>query len=112
VPGGGNEKNPPGRQTVQGDSASNRSSPSRLISHFVVHVWLITGGFVALAIPAILLSLAAHYLKRLPVAPLVVNVLYGIHYLLFGLDTVMFGAYLAASSLSAVRELAHYVKSL
>jgi hypothetical protein len=97
---------------VQGAASLARPSLAKLVGHFVGHVWLGTVGFIAIAIPAVSLSLAAHYLQYLPVSPLIVNVLYDIHYLLFGLDAVMFAAYLAASTLSAVKELARYVKSL
>jgi hypothetical protein len=97
---------------VQGDSAPEQLSLSRLIGHFVGHVWLGTGGFIALAIPAILLSLAAHYLEKTVVSPIVIDVLLSLHYLLLFVDAGMFVAYIAVSIYDAVRELTRYVKSL
>jgi hypothetical protein len=47
---------------VQGDGGAERPKLSSLIGHFVGHVFLGTVAFIALAIPAILLSIAAHYL--------------------------------------------------
>jgi hypothetical protein len=71
-----------------------------------------TVGFVALAIPAVLLSIAAHYLTLLPVSPVVVEVLLGVHYSLLAVDTLMFAAYILVSIYGAAKELIHYVKGL
>jgi hypothetical protein len=45
-----------------------RPKLSNLIGHFVGHVFLGTIGFLALAIPAISLSIAAHYLSEIQVS--------------------------------------------
>jgi hypothetical protein len=53
---------------LQGENASGRPKLSHLIGHFVGHVVLGTVGFITLAIPAVLLSVAAHYVILIPVS--------------------------------------------
>jgi hypothetical protein len=95
---------------LPGDEGPRRLTLSRLIIHFVTHVWLGTTGFVALAIPAILLSLAAHYLEQTPVSSFVIDILLGIYYSLLIIDTVMFAAYILVSICDALKELARYLR--
>ena len=97
---------------MQGNGGPGRPKLSSLIGHFVGHVALGTLGFVALAIPAIILSIAAHYLAETPVSTFVINVLLFIHYSLLVIDTVMFAAYVLVSIYDAVKELIRYVKGL
>jgi hypothetical protein len=97
---------------VQGDGGPTQPKLSSLIGHFVGHVCLGSVGFIALAIPAILFSLAAHYLAEIPVSPLVIQVFLWIHYSLLLIDTGMFAAYISASIYGAVKELIRYVKGL
>ena len=97
---------------MQGDNGPEAPRLSALIGHFVGHIWLGTLGFVALAIPAILLSLAAHYLEQTAVSAFVIDVLLGIHYSLLVIDTVMFAAYIVVSIYHAATELVRYVKGL
>jgi hypothetical protein len=77
---------------MQGDGGPVRPKLSNLIGHFVGHVSLGAVGFVALAIPAIIFSLAAHYLAEIPVSSIVITLLLGITYFLLGVDTLVFGA--------------------
>jgi hypothetical protein len=86
---------------VRGDAEPEGPSLARLIGHFVGHVCLGTVGFVALAIPAILLSLAAHYFEQTPVSIFVINILLTVHYSLLVIDTGMFAAYILVSIYSA-----------
>jgi hypothetical protein len=67
-------------QGLQSETGTDGLNLSQLIGHFVGRVVLGTVGFVALAIPAVLLSVAAHYLSLWPVSPPVVNVLLWVHY--------------------------------
>jgi hypothetical protein len=97
---------------VRGDGGPERPKLSSLIGRFVGHVWLGAVGFVALAIPAILFSLAAHYLAEIPVSALVIEVFLGIHYSLLIVDTLMFAAYILVSIYGAAKELIRYVKGL
>jgi hypothetical protein len=97
---------------MQGDSGAVPLKLSTLIGHFVGHVFLGTAGFIALAIPAIIFSLSAHYLSETYVSGLVIDILLGIHYLLLGIDTVVFVAYILVSVYAAGRELTRYVKGL
>jgi hypothetical protein len=97
---------------VQADGGPTLPKLSSLIGHFVGHVCLGSVGFIALAIPAILFSLSAHYLAKIPVSPLVIYVFLWIHYSLLVIDTGMFAAYIAVSIYGAVKELKRYVKGL
>ena len=97
---------------MQGDGGPGQPKLSSLIGHFVGHVSLGAVGFIALAIPAILFSLAAHYLQEIPVSPLVIDVFLGIHYSLLVIDTGMFAAYILVSIYGAAKELIRYVKGL
>lgn len=97
---------------MQGNGSPEQPKFSTLIGHFVGHVCLGSVGFIVLAIPAILFSLAAHYLDQLPVSPIIVNVFLGIHYVLLIIDTGMFAAYISVSVYDAARELIRYVKGL
>jgi hypothetical protein len=69
-------------------------------------------GFATLAVPAILFSLAAHYLANIPVSPFVVKVFLWIHYSLIVVDAGMFAAYILVSIYSAGKELYRYVRDL
>lgn len=86
--------------------------PSGLISHFVGHVCLGALGFIVLAVPAILFSLAAHYLGQIPVSTMVIDVFLGLHYFLLAVDTAYFSAYIMVSIYGAVKELIRYAKGL
>jgi hypothetical protein len=97
---------------VQGNGGSGHPKLSTLIGHFVGHVALGTLGFIALAIPAVLLSMAAHYLTETGASVFVIDVLLGIHYFLLVVDTVMFTAYISVTIYDAARELTRYVKGL
>jgi hypothetical protein len=97
---------------VQGGNGGEGPKLSVLIGHFVGHVCLGTVGFIALAIPAIVLSIAAHYLKATPVSQFVVDVLLWVHYSLLVVDTLMFAAYILVSIYDAAKELVRYVKGL
>jgi len=97
---------------VQGDGGPGQLKLSSLISHFVGHVCLGAAGFVALAIPAILFSLAAHYLEQIPVSWLVIHVFLGIHYFLLIVDSIMFTAYIFVSIYGAAKELIRYKRGL
>jgi hypothetical protein len=99
-------------QRLQGENETGGPKLSRLIGHFVGHVVLGTVGFVALAIPAVLLSAAAHYLDMLPVSRIVVEVLLWVHYSLLVVDTGMFAAYILVSIYGAAKELIRYVMGL
>jgi hypothetical protein len=96
---------------VQGEGGS-ALKPSGLISHFVGHVCLGALGFIVLAIPAILFSLAAHYLEQTPVSTMVIDVFLGLHYFLLAVDTAYFSAYIVVSVYDAVKELIRYAKGL
>jgi hypothetical protein len=97
---------------VQGEDGAGQPKLSRLIGHFVGHVALGTLGFVAVAIPAVCLSIAAHYLAWVPVSPFVIEVLVWVHYSLLVVDTIMFAAYILASIYGAAKELLRYVRGL
>jgi hypothetical protein len=97
---------------VQSDGVPDRPKPSNLTGHFVGHVLFGAVGFVALAIPAVLFSIAAHYLATLPVSTLIINVLIGAHYVLFAIDIAYFGTYIIISVYGAAKELIRYAKSL
>jgi hypothetical protein len=97
---------------VQGDGGAGRPKLSSLIGHFVGHVFLGTVAFVALAIPAVLLSIAAHYLSEIPVSVLVINILLGLHYFLLVIDALTFVAYILVSVYDAGKQLVRYVKGL
>jgi hypothetical protein len=97
---------------VQGENGAGRPKLSHLIGHFVGHVALGTLGFIVLAIPAVCLSFAAHYLAEVPVSPFVIEVLLWVHYSLLVIDTIMFAAYVLASVYGAVKELIRYVRGL
>lgn len=88
------------------------SKSSNLIGHFVGHVLFGALGFAVLAVPAILFSIAAHYLVALPVSSFIINVLIGAHYLLFAIDTAYFAAYIMISVYGAAKELIRYAKDL
>lgn len=94
------------------DGGPARPRLSTLIGNFVGHVALGTLGFVALAVPAVLLSIAAHYAPEFHVSKFVINVLLGIHYSLLVIDTGMFAAYMLVSIYHALKELYRYVKGL
>ncbi len=96
----------------QSTSDAVRPKMSSLLGHFVGHVFLGTVGFIALAIPPILLSLAVYYLKETYVSETVISVLLGLHYFLLGVDALVFVAYILVSLYDAAKELIRYVKSL
>lgn len=96
---------------MQTEGGPEQPKLATLIGHFVGHVCLGTVGFVALAIPAILLSLAAHYLEQTPVSLFVIDVLLGIHYFLLSVDSVVFAAYILVSIYEAAKELLRFVGS-
>lgn len=94
-------------------AATVRPTMSSLVGHFVGHVFLGTVGFVVLAIPPILLSIAAYSLKETThVSETVFSVLVDVHYFLLGVDTLVFVAYILVSMYGAAIELCRYVKSL
>jgi hypothetical protein len=97
---------------VQGDGVPGRPKLSTLIGHFVGHVCLGAVGFLVLAVPAILFSLAAHYLEQIPVSAVVIHVFLWIHYSLLIVDALMFVAYILVSLYAAAKELIRYVKGL
>jgi hypothetical protein len=97
---------------VQGENGAGQPKLSHLIGHFVGHVALGTLGFVVLAIPAVCLSVAAHYLAEVPVSPFVIEILLGVHYSLLVIDTAMFAAYILVSIYGAAKELLRYAKGL
>jgi hypothetical protein len=97
---------------VQGGDEQARPKPSSLIFYFVGHVWLGAIGFIALAIPAVFLSISAHYLEIFPVSPFVVDVLLGIHYLLLVVDATYFVYYIMVSTYDALRKLTRYMRGL
>jgi hypothetical protein len=90
-----------------------RPAPSQLfaqIGRFAGHVFCGTVGFVILALPAITLSLAAHYLAQTFVSEGVILVLLWLHYFLLGVDALMFVAYILVSIYAAVIELIRFVR--
>jgi hypothetical protein len=97
---------------VQGADGAGQPKLSHLIGHFVGHVALGTLGFVVLAIPAVCLSIAAHYLAEVPVSRFVIEVLLWVHYSLLVIDTIMFAAYILVSTYGAAKELFRYVRGL
>src|SRR4051794_29767115 len=82
---------------VQRENGAGQPKLSDLIGHFAGHVMAGTLGFIVLAIPASCLSIAAHYLAELPVSTFVTEVLLWLHFFLFGVDTIMFVAYILVS---------------
>lgn len=100
------------RCAVQGGDRLERANLSRLIGHFVGHVCLGVVGFIALAIPAILLSIAAHYLQQIAVSAVVIQILLAIHYILIVIDTIMFAAYMTVAIYDAAKELVQYARDL
>jgi hypothetical protein len=97
---------------VQGESGAGQPKLSHLIGHFVGHVALGMLGFIVLAIPAVCLSIAAHYLAEAPVSRFVIEVLLWVHYSLLIVDTVMFAAYILVSIYGATKELIRYARGL
>jgi hypothetical protein len=97
---------------VQGENGAGQPKLSYLIGHFVGHVALGTLGFIVLAIPAVCLSIAAHYLAEVPVSQFVIEVLLLVHYSLLIIDTMMFAAYILVSIYGAAKELLRYVRGL
>ncbi len=97
---------------MQGDGGAGQPELSDLIGHLVGHVCIGVVGFIALAIPAVLFSVAAHYLEGTVVSPVVVNVLVGLTYFVLGIDTLTFVLYILFSVYLAARELIGYVKDL
>lgn len=97
---------------MQGDGGPPQPTLSRLLGHFVGHVCIGLVGFVALAIPAILFSLAAHYLEGTAVSHVVVDVLVGLTYFMLGVDTVTFVLYVLFSMGIAARALFRYTRDL
>ena len=83
-----------------------------LVGHFAGHVVLGALGFICVAIPAILFSILAHYLHQIPVSDIVISVLVDIHYLLLGVDTVVFVAYILVSLYVTAVELIRYVRGI
>ncbi len=97
---------------MQGDGGPAQPKLSSLIGHFAGHVCIGFIGFVALAILAILFSLAAHYLEETVVSPAVVHVLVGLTYFVLGVDTVTFILYVLFSMYLTARALLGYMKGL
>jgi hypothetical protein len=97
---------------VQGDGGPARPELSSLIGHFVGHVCIGFVGFVALAIPAVLFSLAAHYLEGTTVSRVVVDVLVDLTYFMLGVDTLTFVLYVLFSMCLAARALFLYMRDL
>jgi hypothetical protein len=64
---------------VQGANGAGRPKLSHLIGHFAGHVMAGTLGFIVLAIPAIGLSIAEHYLAELPVSTFVCGIHIGLN---------------------------------
>ena len=65
-----------------------------------------------MAIPAVCLSIAAHYLAEAPVSRFVIEVLLWVHHSLLVVDTIMFAAYILVSIYIAAKELLRYVRGL
>jgi hypothetical protein len=79
---------------------------------FSGHIFFGTFAFIILACPAVILSMMASYLRSATGVEFIVSVLVGLHYLLFGLDVVVFVAYIFVQLYAAAIELIRYVKSL
>jgi hypothetical protein len=97
---------------MQDDPGSERPKLSTLLGRFAGHVVIGTGGFVILAVPAILLSLAAHHLRETAVSEIVIWVLLAVHYFLLAVDALVFVAYILISLYSAGVALVRYVRDL
>lgn len=83
-----------------------------LIAQFAGHVFFGTLGFIILAIPAITLSLLAHYLEDTFISIIVIWILISLHYFIFIVDAAMFVAYITVSIYAAARELRRHVRRL
>lgn len=97
---------------MQGDGQLSQRHLSTLIGRFAGHVFLGVAGFLVLAIPAVILSLAAYYLDQTGVSRFIIVGLLIVHYFIFVVDAIMFVAYIAVSMYAAAVELVDYVKGL
>jgi hypothetical protein len=97
---------------MRGNGGPVHPKLSHLLGHFTGHVMLGTAGFIALAIPPIILSLAAHYLEETPISSFVIDVLLVIHYFLLVVDALLFVSYILAAGYDTAIELIGYVKGV
>ena len=91
----------------------SRLKLSTQLGLFSGHIFFGTLAFIILALPAVILSMSANYLRSsAPGAEFIVFMLVGLHYLLFVLDVAVFVAYISVQVYAAAIELIRYVKSL
>jgi len=96
---------------VQGGSELERPKLWFLMGRLVGHVAFSTGCFIALTIPAVLFSLAAHYLEGIAaVSKVVVAILEGLSYFVLSVDALTFVSYVSFSVYLVAREITGYLK--
>jgi hypothetical protein len=89
-----------------------RSRLKSQLGLFAGHIFFGTFALIILALPALILSMTAVYLRTVHGAEFIVFMLVGLHYFLFCVDVIVFVAYILVQLYAVARELIRYVKSL
>jgi len=94
------------------DSPAKRKKPWYApLAHFMGHAVVGTGIFLIVGAPAVFLGFLTHKLREYHVAEFTISVLQFLEHTILVIDSLLFLAYLAFTTWSAIQEYVHEGKS-